>query len=196
MDRQYERESLGQEQPTPFSRWLRERCAQMLVGQDTDLHELLALSFHPSRRVCSFRSMMSHGSHYRVEGEVDMVDHVTYDSGVVELEARREGSSPSVSASVVHIKRVGTLQDILVFDYGGINIVLMVVSWVAKDTEMQPRLRRDSHGFWIANMDALPRCSTQPYILPSQASQVKKLCMMSHFYPHFRGRKDPQHAQV
>ena len=72
--------------------------------------------------------------------------------------------------------RVGTLRDILVFTYGNINIVLMVVSWVAKDTELKPQLRRDSHGFWIANMAATPRCTKDPYILPELASQVPEFC--------------------
>ena len=175
MDREYERESLGREHLPPFSTWLRQRCAHMVVGEDNDLREVCAMSYQPSRRVCSFRSMKSYGSHYRVEGDEATEDHVTYDCGVAELEARREGGSPYDLATVVLISRVGTLRDILVFDYRDLNVVLMVVSWVAKDTEMQPRLQRDSHGFWIANMDARPRCNAHPCILPLQASQVTRV---------------------
>lgn len=181
MNREYERESLGRERLLPFSTWLRQRCADMNVGEDSDLLAVRAMSYLPSKRVCSFRSMTSHGSHYRVDGDEAADGHVTYDCGVAELEARIEGGPPCNRATVVHINRVGTLRDILVFDYGDVNVVLMVVSWVAKDTEMQPRLQRDSHGFWIANLDARPRCNAHPYILPSQASQVTRVRAVPNF---------------
>ena len=71
--------------------------------------------------------------------------------------------------------RIGILRDILVMNYVKMNIVLMVVSWMAKDTDVQPKFRRDSHGFWLANMAPLPRCTNEPYILPSLTSQVPKL---------------------
>ena len=69
--------------------------------------------------------------------------------------------------------RVGVLKNILVLSYGNMNIVVMVVSWVAKHTDESPRLRRDSHGFWLANMAARPRDTTHPYLLPALASQVE-----------------------
>ena len=134
------------------------------------MKELLALSCEPSRSVCSFRSMLSHGSHYRVEEDEGDAPHVTYDCGVAELRAYEGGTASSCEG--VEIIRVGTLQDILVLNYGTCNIVLMVVSWLAKDTELHPRLRRDLHGFWLANMAAVPCCNKDPYILPSLATQV------------------------
>jgi hypothetical protein len=94
---------------------------------------------------------------------------VTYDCGVAELQA----SGPD---SAVQIVRVGTLRDILVLNYTNLHVVLMAVSWLTKDTDLQPRLRQDAHGFWLANMAAMPRCSQNPYILPSLASQVALLC--------------------
>jgi hypothetical protein len=110
--------------------------------------------------------MLSHGSHYRVEDGEACAHHVTYDCGVAELRA-------STSGGGVEIVRVGTLRDILVLNYTNTHVVLMVVSWLTKDTELEPRLRRDGHGFWLANMAAMPRCSLNPYILPSLASQVE-----------------------
>lgn len=156
----------------PFATWLEERCVGVPPGVDADLDELVALSKRPSHKVCSFRSMMSHGSHYRVEGEEAGGSHVTYDSGVAELQAHRGSSESGSQAGFVDLVRVGTLKDILVFDYIKVNVVLMVVSWVAPHTELQPRLRRDGHGFWLANMAAQPRCSNDKYLLPSLASQV------------------------
>ena len=53
-------------------------------GVGNDVHELVTLSIVPSRRVSSFKSMTSYGSHYRVEGEEGGLQHVTYDCGVAE----------------------------------------------------------------------------------------------------------------
>ena len=168
--REYEREATSTQEMEAFPAWLRARCSVMEEGRGTEMKELLALSCVPSRRICSFRSMLSHGSHYRVEEDEGDARHVTYDSGVAELRAHEGGVASSCEG--VEIIRVGTLQDILVLDYGNTNTVLMVVSWLAKDTELQPRLRRDLHGFWLANMAAVPRCNKDPYILPSLATQV------------------------
>jgi len=172
VDRLYEMESNPGQTQEPFTSWLMDRCRGLLEEAGDDARELRALSTTPSRRVCSFRSMMSHGSHYRVEEDEADEPHVTYDCGVAELQTRTDGEVCSDQGGVVHIKRVGTLKDILVFDYANTNVVLMVVSWVAPHTEAQPRLRRDPHGFWIANMTALPRSTENPYIMPSLASQV------------------------
>lgn len=46
----------------------------------------------------------------------------------------------------MNLARVGVLEDILVLTYVNLNIVLMVVSWVAKDTELRPKLHQDAHG--------------------------------------------------
>jgi hypothetical protein len=117
--------------------------------------------------------MQAHGFHYQVEGEGGGAAHVTYDCGVAELRPR---SASLVQSGAVEIVRVGTLKDILVFNYNNTNLVLMVVSWLTADTELQPRLRRDPHGFWLANLVAMPRSTENPYILPSLASQVAKPC--------------------
>ena len=116
--------------------------------------------------------MISYGSHYRIEDDAGAAAHVTFDSGIAELAPRGPGGGGMEQSDCVRIVRVGTLKDILVLNYTNLNIVLMVISWLTKDIELQPRLRRDSHGFWLANMQALPRCSQNPYILPSLASQV------------------------
>ena len=81
----------------------------------------------------------------------------------------------------VQLVRVGVLKNILVLTYGNLSIVLMVVSWVAKHTHDRPRLRRDSHGFWLANMAARPRDTTNPYLLPALASQVVYIPLSSFF---------------
>lgn len=133
--------------------------------------ELMALTEPPSKKVCAFNGMTSFGSHYRVDMEEAGSGHVTFDCGVAELQTRRrvQGSSNPLHVELV---RVGVLKNILVFCYGNMNIVVMVVSWVAKHTDESPRLRRDCHGFWLANMAARPHDTTNPYLLPALASQV------------------------
>lgn len=134
--------------------------------------ELMALSVPPSKKVCAFRGMTSFGSHYRVDKEEEGPRHVTYDSGVAELESRGGGRAHTANPVHVELVRVGVLKNILVLSYGNLNIVLMVLSWVAQHTEERPMLRRDPHGFWLANMAARPRDTTSPYLLPALASQV------------------------
>lgn len=143
--------------------------------------------------------MMSHGSHYRVEEAEGDLAHVTYDCGVAELRVACVGADDTCPGGGVELLRVGTLKDILVFNYVDLNIVLMVVSWVSKHSELEPRLRRDDHGFWLANLAATPRCTEDPYILPELASQVAPaptkgsssrrfmLCMKGPFWSFLTG---------
>lgn len=173
LDREHREEATSSYSVAEFGSWLRRRCA-MLTEEEQNLQpELMALSMPPSKKVCAFSGMKSFGSHYRVDVEEGGPRHVTFDSGVAELESRRRGQSSCSNPVKVQLVRVGVLKNILVLTYGNLNIVLMVVSWVAKHTEERPRLRRDSHGFWLANMAARPRDTSNPYLLPSVASQVQ-----------------------
>ena len=172
IDREYGRGEGGRQHMQPFPLWLRDRCATLAEATCPEQISVRAMSWLPSSRVCSFRSMSAYGSHFRLELDGGAPRHVTFDSGVAELECCTQEEDCSGQGGVVKLLRVGILKDILVLNYVNVNIVLMVVSWVAKDTEMQPQLRRDEHGFWLANMVAVPRCTKEPYILPSLASQV------------------------
>ena len=163
-----------EENPTamPFETWLQARCTGV---RNAGVHaggQLLALSSPPSQRACSFRSMSSFGSHFRVELEEGPVHHVSFDSGVAELMPCAAAYDNPHNGNAVGLLRVGILKDILVLNYGNVNIVLMVVSWVPPHTEHRPTLCQDEHGFWMANMAARPRDTTVPYLLPNLASQV------------------------
>ena len=173
--RQYKEEARTRLDIEPFRTWLRERCDRLPETPGKEFMELRALGAAPSRRVCSFRSMTSYGSHYMVEMEEGRALHVTFDSGVAELQGSRDGNNCIDEGGAVELVRVGILKDILVLNYGRVNVVLMVVSWVVKHTDARPRMCRDSHGFWLANMATLLQCTIQPYILPSLASQVRRL---------------------
>ena len=116
--------------------------------------------------------MTSFGFHYRVQLDEEGVQHITFDSGVGVLAACARGEDPTHNNAKVQLARVGILKDIVVLNYGHMSIVLMDVSWVVEDSELMPRLRRDEHGFWLANLAARPRDKTTPYLLPALASQV------------------------
>lgn len=176
--REYREESARVPNTSEFGTWLRRRCSSMTEAEQLEMPELMALSIQPSKKVCSFRGMTSFGSHYRVDMEEGGPRHVTFDSGVAELRSRRHGRGLS-STTQVELIRVGVLKNILVLSYGNLHIVLMVVSWVAKHIEVSPRLRRDGHGFWVANMAARPRDTTTPYLLPSLASQVVHMTLIA-----------------
>lgn len=173
MSREYERETTRRMNAMPFGPWLRRRCLGMTATEKENQLELMALTLHPSKKVCAFGAMSSFGSHYRVDMEEAGARHVTYDSGVAELERRVPALCETDNTVQVDMVRVGVLKNIWVLKYVNLNIVLMVVSWVAEHTDDRPRLRRDEHGFWLANIAARPRDVANPYLLPARASQVK-----------------------
>ena len=57
------------------------RCGAFSAENGDGGEELKALALGPLRRACSFRSMTTFGSHYRVQLEEDGVAHVTFDFG-------------------------------------------------------------------------------------------------------------------
>jgi hypothetical protein len=173
--REYDVEATTRPTAVSFAAWLRRRCAQLTALEQEERPELMALSLPPSKKVCAFSSMTSYGAHYRIDMEEGIVRHVSYDSGVAEVACRTPSQSSLTTDAWVELVRVGVLKNILVLDYGNVKVVLMVPSWVAKHTEEQPRLRRDPHGFWIANITARPRDISSPYLLPALASQVDVL---------------------
>lgn len=75
--------------------------------------------------------MISYGSHYRIDME-GATRHATYDSGIAKLECLRPSQCMSGNGVHVQLVKVGNLKNILVVNYGNLNIVLMVVFWVAK----------------------------------------------------------------
>ena len=159
----------------PFATWLREKCESRHAGDRRWGEELRALAVGPSRRACTFKSMTSFGSHYKVQADEEGPQHVTFNSGVGVLAVRAHAEEPARHRADVLLARVGILKGIVVLNYGHMSIVLMDVSWVAQDNELRPRLRRDDHGFWLANLAARPWDKTTPYFLPALASHVHML---------------------
>ena len=170
MYRQYRQEAEGTLGLVAFATWLREKCESRHAGDRRWGEELRALVAGPSRRACTFKSMTSFGSHYRVQVDEKGVQHVTFDSGVGVLAVCGNGEDSSQNRAEVQLARVGILKDIVVLNYAHKGIVLMDVSWVVEDSELRPKLRRNDHGFWLANLAARPWDRTTPYLLPAFAS--------------------------
>lgn len=145
MDREHSRDVVDNTSRMSFSRWLWWRCAIVAEAGGHEVTDVQALSEGLLKRACSFKSMTSYGSHYRVDVEEAAMEHVTFDARVAELRADVVAANVAQCGAAMQIVRVGILKEILVLNYGHLIIVLMVVSWVAKDTETEPRLRRDAH---------------------------------------------------
>jgi len=73
------------------------------------------------------------------------------------------------------IPYVGVLQDILLLDYGPLQtpVILLRCEWVKPfDNQRNPTHSRDDDGFLVVNFrHKLPRLA-EPFIFPSQATQV------------------------
>jgi hypothetical protein len=95
---------------------------------------------------------------------------VSYNSGVASSFAM-----PSGIANDLSMNYVGILKDVFQLDYGALHtqIILMRCDWVkAQDNRGNPTYVRDEAGFLIANFrHRMPRLA-EPFIFPSQATQV------------------------
>jgi hypothetical protein len=99
--REYREEMTSCGSVVQFGAWLGLRCCAMSVAEQEERPDLMAISRPPSRKVCAFSGMKSYGSHYRVDMEEGSPKHVTFDSGVAELQTRRRGAS--LTSSPAHV---------------------------------------------------------------------------------------------
>jgi len=82
---------------------------------------------------------------------------------------------PAENAGEVSVNYVGVLKDILLLDYGALStqIILLRCEWVKpRDSRGNATYARDDAGFLVVNFQyKLPRMA-DPFIFPSQATQV------------------------
>ena len=69
MNREYRQEDEATPGLVPFATWLQEKCKSRHAGDRRWGEDLRALAAGPSRRACTFKSMTSYGSHYRVQAD-------------------------------------------------------------------------------------------------------------------------------
>ena len=114
--------------------------------------------------------MRAFGNHFRVEDSQSALLQ-TYNSGVTSI-----FEMPTTnSQSEISLNYVGGLQDILKLDYGPLQtpVILFQCEWFKReDNRGNPTYMRDDVGFMVVNArHKLPKMS-EPFIVPSQATQV------------------------
>ena len=134
-----------------------------------DERDRLLLSTKPSQKASRYTKMVCYGSHFRVDdGAPDRFQ--TYNSGVASV-----FEVPSVDARDVSVNYVGVLKDILKLDYGPLHmlIVLFRCEWMKwHDNRGNAAYVRDDDGFLLVNFRHKLPCMSEPFIFPSQATQV------------------------
>jgi hypothetical protein len=113
--------------------------------------------------------MKAFGNHFRVEDTASTTMQ-TYDSGVASV-----FQVPIIDARDLSMNYVGVLKDILKLDYGPVwtPIVLFRCEWIKKeDNRGNATYIRDDAGFLVVNFIHKLARTCNPFIFPSQTTQV------------------------
>ena len=134
---------------------------------DPNESNLLHLSNPPLLTCKRYAKMKAYGNHWRVEDEVTS-SWTNYDCGVACFEANDQVQRTGKDY-------VGILQDILVPDYGDLKTQVIIFSCVWKkrtDNHNNNTYVRDADGFLVVNFKHNIPKSVDPYVFPSQCTQV------------------------
>jgi hypothetical protein len=116
--------------------------------------------------------MKAFGNHFRVDYPTT-ARLQTYDTGVASI-----SHVPTENAQEISVNYVGILKDILELDYGPLHtpVILLKCEWMKRvDNRGNNTYTRDEVGFLMVNFrQKLPRMA-DPFIFPSQATQVFSL---------------------
>ena len=171
MGRQWKDEMTENPNIDTFDVWVRKTVQnQPHEPNDIDSIDKILLVSRPSQKATRYTRMRAFGNHFRVEDSQSALME-TYDSGVAvifEMPTRD-------SQSEVSLNYVGVLQDILKLDYGPLRtpIILFRCEWFKRDDNRgNATYVRDDAGFMVVNTrHKVPKMS-EPFIFPSQATQV------------------------
>ena len=134
---------------------------------DPDDFDLVLLSSPPQMTCKRYLKMRAYGNHWRVEDEASRSEN-TFDSGVACFEANEMSTGSGKDY-------VGVLQDIFLLDYGGLKTPMIIFSCIWKrrhDNFRRDSYIRDEDGFLVVNFKVNTPKSVDPYVFPSQCSQV------------------------
>ena len=155
----------------PFDVWVRKAVHTHPHDPNNgdDMDRILVCS-RPSQKATRYTRMRAFGYHFQVEDSQSALLQ-TYDSGVASI-----FEVPTVdSQSEVSLNYVGVLQDILKLDYGPLRtpVILFRCDWLKReDNRGNPTYVRDDAGFMVVNSrHKVPKMS-DPFIFPSQTTQV------------------------
>ena len=170
MCRQWEDEHESNPNIPIFENWIRTVVHNHPADPNNadDMDRVLICS-RPSQLATRYTRMKAFGNHFRVEDPQSMMLQ-TYDSGIASV-----FHMPSMGSQEVSLNYVGILQDILKLNYGPLHtpIILLRCEWMKRDDNRgNPTYVRDDVGFMVVNFrHKLPKMS-EPFIFPSQATQV------------------------
>ena len=154
----------------PLAEWMQSTVAELdLDFTNPDDMDRFLLSRKPSQRATRYARIAAFGNHFRVEYETT-AELVSYNFGVASIfQESVDGGGEST------VNYVGVLKDILELHYGALHNknILFRCEWVKKrDNRGNATYTRDESGFLVVNFrHKLPRLA-EPFIFPSQATQV------------------------
>ena len=170
MCRQWEEEKGTNPDTSPFDRWVKDAVHRQPVDpNNADDMDRVLLCGRPSQLATRYTRMKAYGNHFRVEDRQSSTLQ-TYDSGVASV-----FHIASMESASTQLPYVGVLKDILKLDYGPLRtpVIIFRCEWVKQhDNRGNPTYVRDDAGFTIVNFrHKVPKMS-EPFIFPSQATQV------------------------
>jgi hypothetical protein len=153
-----------------FENWIKDVVRNHYVDpNDEDDMDRVMMCSRPSRLATRYTRMKAYGNHFRVEDPQSMALK-TYDSGVASV-----FHMPSVGSEEVTLNYVGVLKDIPKLDYGPLRtpVILLRCEWIKQfDNRGNPTYVRDEAGFMVVNFRHKVPQMLDPFIFPSQATQV------------------------
>jgi hypothetical protein len=129
----------------------------------------LLLCTKPSQKAMRYTKMKAFGNHFRVEDEATSRMQ-TYDSGIASVFVVSTEDARDVS-----VNYVGVLKDVLKLDYGPMRepVILLRCEWIKReDNRGNPTYVRDDAGSLVVNFRHKLRNMSDPFIFPSQGTQV------------------------
>lgn len=152
----------------PGEIWMKRTVHSMhLDMSDPDDSDTVLLSNPPSMICKRYAKMKAYGNHWRVDDEYSR-SLATYDSGVACLEANEQSAGSGKDY-------VEILEDILLLDYGDIKTPVIIFSCMWKkrcDNLKNDTYVRDADGFLVVNFRHNTSKAVDPYVFPSQCTQV------------------------
>ena len=148
--------------------WIKRQIhSETLDIADPDEHDTLLLSNTPKLSCKRYARMKAYGNHWRIDGDISRCMD-TFDSGVAcfEVNPQSMGSGKDY---------LGLLQDIIVLDYGELNtpVTLFSCQWKKRsDNHGNNTYVRDEDGFLVVNFKHNTSKAIEPYVFPSQCTQV------------------------
>jgi hypothetical protein len=154
----------------PLQEWVKEEVSRWPLNTSSlEEMDLRLLSRKPSQHATRYLRMKVYGNHFRGD-DPTTTQLQTYDSGVASI-----FHVPTDDAREVSINYVGVLKDILKLDYRPLHtqVNLMKCEWMKKaDSRGNNTYAQDEAGFLLVNFRHKLPMLVDPFIFPSQATQV------------------------